>query len=222
MSIFSALFDPRIALAEMPIGDHTIAIMDGEEAAIAAAVPRRKREYAAGRACARQALAALGASPVALPAGPDRLPQWPVGYVGSITHDERFAAAAVGRVADGVRSVGIDIEPAEPLPADLYEMICRPEELAWLGSRPASARGLMARALFGAKECAFKCQYPITRRMLEFHEVAVSLDPERETFAASFLSDEVAALCGRTVHGRFRTTPACIGCAMVFDTGAAR
>lgn len=220
MSVFSGLLDRRIAVVEMPIGDQPIEIMEAEEAAVADAVPRRRREYAAGRACARKAFAALGAPPAALPAGPDRLPRWPAGYVGSITHDDRLAAAAVARVADGVRSVGIDLEPAEPLPSDLRETICRPEELAWLDARPAAERAVMARAIFGAKECAFKCQYPLTRRMLEFHDVAVSLDPGRETFAASFLCDEVAAVCGRTMQGRLRATRAFLACAVVLDAGA--
>lgn len=222
MSVFSGLFDQRIAFAEMRIGDQDIPVMEAEAGAVANAVPRRKREYAAGRACARRALAVLGAPAGPLPAGPDRLPDWPAGFVGSITHDGSYAAAAVGRLADGVRSVGIDLEPADALPADLYGMICRPEELEWLGLRSDSERGLLARAVFGAKECAFKCQYPITRRMLEFHEVAIGLDAAGGTFAASFLCDEVAAACGRTAHGRMRATPEHIACAMVFDAVTGR
>ena len=222
MSLFSGLFDRRIAVAEVPIGDPSVAIFADEAAAVATAVPRRQRGYAAGRVSARRALAALGAPAGPLPAGPDRLPQWPAGYVGSITHDDHYAAAAVGRIADGVRSIGIDLEPAEPLPADLHETVCRPEELGWLGERSASERGVLARAIFGAKECAFKCQYPLTRWMLEFDEIAVVLDPERDVFAASFLSDEVVAICGPKLLGRFRTTRASVACAMILEGGAAR
>ncbi|AHB47827.1 phosphopantetheinyl transferase [Hyphomicrobium nitrativorans NL23] len=220
MSAFSGLFDKRIAFAEIPIGDPSVTICEEEAAAVSNAVLRRKQEYAAGRTCARRVLAALGASPSPLLAGSDRLPSWPTDYVGSITHDDRYAAAAAGRIADGIRSIGIDLEPAEPLPADLHELICRPEELAWLGRRPAAERGVLARVLFGAKECAFKCQYPLTRRMLEFHEVSVSLDVGCEAFCASYLCDEVIAICGPAVRGRFRIAGASIACAIVLDVAA--
>ncbi|HRN87144.1 4'-phosphopantetheinyl transferase superfamily protein [Hyphomicrobium sp.] len=217
MSAFSGLFDQRIAFAEIPIGDQSVTIFEEEAAAVSNAVLRRKQEYAAGRTCAHRALAALGGSPAPLLAGPDRVPIWPTGYVGSITHDDRSAAAAAGRVTDGIRSIGIDLEPAEPLPADLHEMICRSEELAWLRRFPANECGLLARVIFGAKESAFKCQYPLTRRMLEFHEVAVSLDVERGTFSASYLCDEIGAICGPVVRGRFGITRASVACAIVLD-----
>lgn len=217
MSIFAGLLDPRIAFAEMDIGHEERPLLNGEDAFVVHAVPRRRREYAAGRACARQALAALGVGPVPLPSTADRLPLWPDGLVGSITHDGSHAAAAVARAADGVRAIGIDIEPAAPLPPGLRDTICRAEEIAWLDKHDEEERDLLARAVFSAKESAFKCQYPLTRRMLEFHEVAVRLDPASGTFVACFLCSEVAAVCGPELHGRMRMTDKLVACAAMAE-----
>lgn len=213
MSIFADLLDPRIATAQMAIAAATLPLLEGENEAVSQAVPKRRREYAAGRACVRDAMATLGLAPVAIPAARDRLPAWPPGIVGSITHDDRVAAAAVARRADGVRSVGIDIEPGEPLPGEIYDTVCRPEEMRWLGAQSEPARGLLARALFSAKEAAFKCQFPLTGRMLEFDEITVRFDVDRGTFEAEFLNGEVARKCGRTLQGRARVTKEYVACA---------
>ena len=213
MSIFADLLDPRIATAQMAIGAATLPLLEGEDEDVSKAVAKRRREYSAGRACARDAMATLGLAPVALPASRDRLPAWPPGIVGSITHDNRVAAAAVARRADGVRSVGIDLEPGEPLPGEIYDTVCLPEEMRWLGAQSEPARGLLARALFSAKEAAFKCQFPLTGRMLEFDEVAVRFDIDFGAFEAEFLNDEVARKCGRMLQGRARVTRDYVACA---------
>src|ERR1700738_2063745 len=46
----------------------------------------------------------------------------PRGVIGSLTHDARVAMAAVGRSCD-VGAIGIDVEPAEPLPTELLDMV---------------------------------------------------------------------------------------------------
>lgn len=217
MTIFASLLDPRVALAEMKIGSVPRPLMRGEELAVANVVPKRRREYAAGRACARDALAALGVPPTAIPTARDRTPVWPAGLVGSITHDDGYAAAAVARAADGIRGIGIDLEPCAPLPDGIRDTICRTEEIAWLDVRDAKERGVLARTLFSAKEAAFKCQFPLTARMLEFHDVAVQLDPENGAFSAAFLDDAVAAICGREIAGRMKITAGHVACAAVLE-----
>ena len=52
-------------------------LLEGEHEAIRRAAPARRREFAAGRACARHALAALGVGAVAVPQAKDRAPLWP-------------------------------------------------------------------------------------------------------------------------------------------------
>jgi 4'-phosphopantetheinyl transferase EntD len=188
VSIFAGLLDARFAISERPITEAAPAIFPEEAKCVAHAVEKRRREFLAGRACAHEALDTLGAPSVALLPGSDRAPIWPQGFIGSITHTDRHCAAAVAKTGREIRSVGIDLEPAEPLSADLWETVCRREERAWLEMTAADERGLLARAIFSAKECAFKAQFPLTQTLLEFEEIAVTIDLARELFTASFLS----------------------------------
>lgn len=134
----------------------------------------RRREFLTTRACARRALADLGVPPAPVPVGPDRAPQWPIGVVGSLTHCRGYRAAAVA-AADQVASVGIDAEPARPLPASVLPRITSAGERAALrGARPIQEP--LDRALFSAKESVFKAWYPVTRRYLAFGEAEVTFE----------------------------------------------
>src|SRR6266478_8464453 len=61
----------------------------------------RKRELQSGRTYAKHALAMFGVHDVDLPVGSDRLPVWPAGFIGSITHIQKhsggYCTAAVAR-----------------------------------------------------------------------------------------------------------------------------
>src|ERR1700761_3617241 len=72
-----------------------VTLFPDEEALLGRAVEKRRREFAAGRGCARRALAALGLPPAPLLPGEGGAPRWPDGVVGSITHCAGYAAAAV-------------------------------------------------------------------------------------------------------------------------------
>jgi 4'-phosphopantetheinyl transferase EntD len=81
-----------------------------EETLIARAVGKRRREFTTARSCARSALAALGVAPMPILPGERGAPQWPPGFVGSITHCAGYRAAAVARSRD-VLTIGVDAEP---------------------------------------------------------------------------------------------------------------
>lgn len=200
MSIFAGLLDPHVVVIQKPIGTTPTAPFEEERRTVAHAVEKRRREFLTGRACAHEALSALGAAPAPLLPDDDRVPIWPGGFAGSITHTDQVCAVAVARTGNGLRAVGIDLEPAQRLPGDLWETVCRTEELDWLATAPQPDRGVLARALFSAKESAFKAQFPLTRRMLEFEEIAVVLDLARGLFLASYSSGAPQA----AVTGRFR------------------
>jgi len=200
VSIFAGLVDPCIALAERPIAETPEALFAETAECVADAVEKRQREFLTGRACAHDALTALGAPATALLPGADRLPDWPEGFTGSITHTDHYCAAAALRTGNGIRAIGIDLEPQEPLPADLWEMVCRPEESAAIAKLPAREQGLYARALFSAKESAFKAQFPLTRTMLEFSQVGVDLDLANGRFEATYMLGKPQA----TAQGRIR------------------
>jgi 4'-phosphopantetheinyl transferase EntD len=143
---------------------------------VARAIERRRREVAAGRSCARRALARIGAPATALPADGDRVPRWPRGVVGSITHTRGFCAAAVAWQRD-LRALGIDAERAiETERADVMRLVATATEAAWLARLRDEQRAAGAGLVFSAKEALYKCQFPLTREMLEFSDVELSLD----------------------------------------------
>lgn len=147
--------------------------------------PGRVREFSAGRFAARAAMLALGLPPLPIPMGPDRAPCWPAGLIGSITHSASLCLAAVGRVGT-VSAIGLDIEDDSPLPANLWPVICDDAERGWIARQPEPARGRSAKALFCAKEAAYKAQYALSYRLIDFAALHVRPDPERGTFTARF------------------------------------
>jgi 4'-phosphopantetheinyl transferase EntD len=188
-ALLAALLPPQVSVAEA-VGDSTTGtdVLFPEEAAmVATAVPRRQREYATGRRCARQALAALGFPPAPVLTGSKREPVWPAGAVGSITHCEGYRAAAVARSHE-ITTVGIDAEPHEPLPDGVLRMVALPaerERLARLGGERPDV--CWDRVLFSAKESVYKAWFPIARRWLGFTDADIVLDPAAAGFLATLL-----------------------------------
>lgn len=142
---------------------------------------KRRREFAAGRAAARAAMADLGLPPTAIPMAPDRAPCWPPELCGSISHCASAAIALVARRRD-LPGLGIDIEEDTDLPSDLWAEIMTADERNWLHQQPPSEQGRRAKEIFCAKEAIHKLHHPLTGRMLGFHEVVLTL--ERRSFRA--------------------------------------
>ncbi len=182
-SLGPRIFEPPIVTAEGAPGAGEVPLPDEEALAVARAVEKRRREFVAGRQLAREALGALSVRDVVIPMGPDRAPQWPAGIVGSISHTSDWCVVAVSN-DPGVVSVGVDVEQSDALADKLVPSICTEEEIRWLEAQPLARRGLLAKLVFSAKEAVYKCQYPLTRRFLEFADVIVELDEDAGTFAA--------------------------------------
>ena len=194
------ILPPEVATAEAVDDAAPAVLFPAEEAAIARAVPKRRSEFATGRACARAALAKLGLPPVPIVPGPRGAPQWPPGVTGSITHCAGYRASAVARLAD-VASLGLDAEPNAPLPDGVLERIAVAQERAWLPELAAAVPGVSwDRLLFCAKESVYKAWFPLTGRWLGFEQAAVTVEPQSRTFTARLL--EPAEACdGRRLAG---------------------
>ncbi|MFT6736379.1 MAG: 4'-phosphopantetheinyl transferase EntD [Kangiellaceae bacterium] len=158
-------------------------LFDIEARCIVNAVPKRQREFEAGRAAARGALDTLGIFSQAIPRASDRRPIWPKGIVGSISHAQGFAAALVGFQAD-IAGVGVDIEGADPLTKQLYEYVLTPQELKERDVKPLVAGSPRCKISFVAKEALFKAVYPITRRFFSFHDAQVKIHADGRWEAA--------------------------------------
>ena len=147
------------------------------------------------RLIAEQLLAAQGADDTVVSGGPDRAPQWPRGFVGSITHTARFAAVAVMRQSMA-RAVGIDVE-AE-LAADqqaLVRQYCLVDDewSALLKEAPSLSETQLLTLCFSAKEAAFKCLYPLVKRYFDFSCVRiVALDESTNLLSIKVLDAEIA------------------------------
>ena len=185
-------------------------VLHPEEAAgLGRAVEKRRREFASGRACARRALARLGIAGVALPIGPDRLPAWPPGIVGSITHCEGYCGVAVAERGT-ILGLGLDAEAAAELDPSLVPLVCLPSEVEALRALAGFTPGAGAKLDFSAKESAYSCYYPLVHHFLEFHDVEVAFElasPRAGSFTARVLrgpASPASHLRGRFVRDEVR------------------
>jgi 4'-phosphopantetheinyl transferase EntD len=150
-------------------------LLGRESEAVADAVAGRRREFAHGRMCAREALRKLGVEPVELPVGADGSTLWPPGVLGSITHKGAYRAAAVAW-REEIPELGIDAELSEPLPAGVLERIATRQEVEMVGSL-AEVRPEVHwdRLLFSAKESVYKAVSGSGEGGLSLQDFAVEL-----------------------------------------------
>lgn len=180
-----------------------------ERELVAKAVDRRKADFGDARWCAHQALAAFDADQVIV-RDERGMPLFPQGMVGSLTHTQGFRAALVGSTMQW-RSLGIDAEPAAPLPGGVLESIASAAEQRSI-RRAEREHGLqyLDTVLFSAKETTYKAWYPLAKRFLDFDEAAVTIFPDGR-FISSILTRPSPVPCieGRwSVSGGFVITVA--------------
>ena len=215
------LFPADVAVAAAYPRDDAHDLMPEERDSLPNAVDRRIREFAAGRRAARLAMIDLGLPPRAVPAGRDRAPRWPRGTTGSISHTDRVCVAALAR-ASQFRALGVDIEDDADLPAGVLPEICSPSELAWLSIQPAARRGRLARLIFSAKECAYKCQYAISKALVGFDAFEITPDLEIGQFEATFTQSVRGFGARSRLTGRFSLGQGVIVTAMTYPRAAAK
>jgi 4'-phosphopantetheinyl transferase EntD len=176
-----------VASVEMYTDPADVELFPEEEALLARAVDKRRREFTTARACARGALAQLGVAPAPILPGERGAPGWPPGIVGSITHCAGYRAAAVAAVGDAA-TIGVDAEPDEALPDGVLTVISLPGERARLQDLGQTAPGTnWDRLLFCAKEATYKAWFPLARRWLGFEDADITIDPVNGTFQTSLL-----------------------------------
>lgn len=175
------LFPPAAKFRTFHTGpDHTAlenfkALHPLERALVAHALDVRKAEFGDARWCAHQALKELGRDTGApILRGERGMPLWPASVSGSLTHTDGFRAAVVApRLI--VRSMGLDAEPAEPLPDGVLGSIARDSELPQLDRLREHGLTCADRLLFCAKEATYKAWFPLTHRWLGFEQAEIDL-----------------------------------------------
>lgn len=206
--MIESLFPEPVVTLEATPGMWSAALLPEEEACLSPrAVPKRRREFAAGRACARAALARLGIRDFPLRSESDRTPRWPAGIVGSLSHCGDYCGVAVAR-RGRIAGIGLDVERARPLHERVARMIGTPAEQERLALLPDLPIGLWTMVVFCAKESTYKCFYPVARMFLDFHDVEIDLEPATGSFTARVLKARAAGGGAadppvRALRGRF-------------------
>jgi len=181
----------------LPQGLHCVSTMDlsgpyelllQERELLQRASEKRWRDFAAGRQCARDAICKMGHPSIPILADNNRMPCWPKGIVGSITHCHDYCAAAVANQSTYL-SIGIDAERYRAIDDRLLKYISLPEERAHVDALPADLNWRLL--LFSAKESVYKAFYSLRLRRLHFHDVMICFDTETSGFSAKL------AQCGQ-------------------------
>ncbi len=179
-------------------------LYEEEDVLVTGASEKRRRDFVAGRRCARAALARLGIRDFPLLAGSDRAPIWPGAVVGSITHTDAGAHGYCGAAVAHRRllaGLGIDAEPRIPLAMELWPRVLDPEEARMV--RAAEEPGVQARLLFSAKEAAYKAVYPLRGRFLDFLDVHIQIPLAPGCFIAELARAVPTPWPGSRLLGRF-------------------
>lgn len=198
-----------ITVVQQPIDAELDVLTPAERALVANAVPRRRTQFAAGRACAHSVLAQLGKPTRELLRLESGAPKWPQGIVGSIAHCD---AAALASCADASRwqGLGADVEIDAPFADDIAEYVLTADERGHYAHLPGGIAywGLLA---FSAKECVHKCLHPLRGVFLEFDEVAIAVNPNTLRFEPRPLSAAAdAAFSGLRCDGRWHRAEGCL------------
>ncbi|TQF66987.1 4'-phosphopantetheinyl transferase superfamily protein [Rhodococcus spelaei] len=162
-----------VAYAELFEDPPGLTALPQEEALIARAVDKRRREFVSVRHCAREAMAKLGVDAAPILKGDRGVPLFPRGVVGSLTHCDGYRGAVLGYSMQ-VRSVGIDAEPHGPLPDGVLDAVSLPEERVEIAAK-SDDRVHWDRLLFCAKEATYKAWFPLTGRWLGFEDARITL-----------------------------------------------
>jgi 4'-phosphopantetheinyl transferase EntD len=186
--LVSRLLVPGLCGAEIWDEGQASAIHPHEEIHVAQSAPKRRRDFALGRACARAALAELGYGEAVIAKGNDGAPLWPSGIAGSITHTNGYAAALVGE-SGRFAGIGIDAERIGGVTPDLWPRLFTSAEQERLRTEADPSRA--ATLLFSAKEASYKAW--AAKGALAFREIEVTLDE------GSF----VATRHGTNLNGRY-------------------
>ncbi|KRB33467.1 4'-phosphopantetheinyl transferase [Mesorhizobium sp. Root695] len=179
----TSLLQAMIAIAPKNARIGCRVIRDGDEAhllpeeahSIPARQPAMRRASGAARWIAHGLLAELGVSDAAILRAPTGAPVWPDGITGSLAHDDDMAVAAVAPIGH-ISALGIDVEPAQPLPDDILALVATPADRI-----DAADLHLAGRILFAAKEAVYKASYPLDREVLGYEDITVDLNAGHAT-----------------------------------------
>jgi len=159
---------------------------------------KRNREFAVGRHCARVALNYFDITAEVL-VDTDRKPIWPAGIVGSISHSQHYAWAAVAK-KNAVSGIGIDTEIVvdDATMRQVLKEITVEAERNLLAKIHSDVRTAFT-VVFSAKESIYKCLYPMNEQFFGFHDVELIAASDHTVTFAQHPSNPNYSLAPRTL-----------------------
>lgn len=156
-------------------------LLPEERVYVETSVASRQVEFATGRVLARRLLEALGLSEAPIRRDADRVPIWPAGVLGSISHTDDACLVAL-TLDPALRGVGVDVEMDAPRSARFFERITTSAERSRLGTETEGCAE--ASRIFSAKEAVYKACFPRLREFWGFRDVEVEIDAATGSFTA--------------------------------------
>lgn len=171
-SALRSLLPAGIKYAVGPIPEVSNFRFQAEADLMRSAGDSRKREFQAGRDCARAALEQTG-----FPGGPvladqDGVPVWPEGASAALSHSRGYCAAIAAR-SSGYRMLGLDLEKTNRLTRSAVDRVVHPSEQSFVQSHQKKAS-----LIFCAKEAFFKAQFPIWQTHANFYDLELAVDED--------------------------------------------
>jgi 4'-phosphopantetheinyl transferase EntD len=146
------------------------ALLPAEAVSFERSVLAVRRRSASARIVARELLGKVGVQDFALVRSAAGGLVWPPGLLGSVAHDDNVAIAVIAKSRE-FTALGVDVEPARALPAELVPLVATPTERQRYPDELCSSR-----AFFVVKEAVFKAVYPTDGVFLDFHDIEVDID----------------------------------------------
>ena len=194
------LFPDDVSICCKEITDSHETLFPEELNFVLKAVPKRKREFIAGRNCAHEAIKELGLARTPILVGADREPIWPIKIAGSITHDGGYCIAVIAKKCH-IAHLGVDMTMREALDDDVARLICTPREIKRIKALRSTDHELDPYKLtFSVKESIYKCLFPLVKEVFDFQEVEICLQPSlfepqaangKASVSVEFLSDRL-------------------------------
>jgi enterobactin synthetase component D len=146
----------------------------------------RAREFLLGRLCVSEAHRMItGEDLLNISVNSNRAPVWPLGYVGSISHDKIWVGAAVAKSSE-LLGIGIDFEIKGRARLNLRKQITNDHDLS---THTSFSDEELLTLIFSIKECLYKALNPIVNKFFGFEDAAViAIDTQNRSFEIKLLS----------------------------------
>lgn len=132
----------------------------------------RINSFCSGRYCAHKCLDEFGIHSTAVLMKKNGAPQWPDGFVGSISHSKKYAGAVVAN-KESYQSIGFDIEEVNRIQPDIWHLLFTKGEQLFLSKHTLHEQQVLATIFFSIKESFYKFSSGLTSDFIDFLDVEV-------------------------------------------------